>query len=557
MKNILSLAFLLLVSTLLSAQIAPNIYYVQFTDKEGTPYNIDNPSAFLSERALLRRLHHEVPIIEQDLPVNPAYLEAVANTGAELLFPSKWLNGVTVSADNQSILDAINALPFVLSYRSLGNGAEASTKVEKIFFKEEDIGDHLQPTNSVPYKHRSTYNYGNAYTQINQLNGIPLHEDGYRGEGMVMAIIDAGFIGTNTHIAFDSIRDNGQILGTKDFVHPGGEVYNESSHGTSVLSTIAANIPGQMIGTAPKASFWLLRSEFVGYEHLVEEYNWVSAAEFADSVGVDVINSSLGYIDFDYSHWDHVYSDMDGATCVATIGADIASDKGILVFNSAGNSGNNYSFPYIGSPADGFKVFSIGAVKGDGERASFSSIGPTADGRIKPDVMAMGQGTAVAGGNNSFTYSNGTSFSSPVMAGIAACLWQAKPNFKNLEIKDAIMQSGSYASDPDAYMGYGIPDMVLAASFLTSIDTGKQGVELFIDIYPNPLTDDFRIVFTDYRQNLDIKLSDIQGRIVFNGQFSALQTNQLRSLMKQLKSGVYLLAVSNGNTHQYIKLIKP
>lgn len=554
MKKYLIFSFVM-IAIALQAQIAPDKYFIQFTDKEGSPYTIDNPSAFLTERAIQRRSQQQIAITEQDIPVNTAYLEAVANTGANILFPTKWLNGVTIETQSQQVLDAIAALPFVSGFRNLTEEPLKQQIKSKIFFDAEETGDHLKPT-STNLKHVSLFDYGNGYTQINQLNGIPLHENGYRGEGMVIALLDGGYTSVDTHIAFDSIRNNGQILGVKDFVHPGGNVYSESSHGTAVLSTIAANVPGQLIGTAPKASFWLLRPEYVVTEHVIEEYNWVSAAEFADSVGVDIINSSLGYIDFDYPQWNHSYDHMNGETCVVTIGADIAASKGILVVNSAGNSGSNSSFPYIGAPADGFKVFSIGAVNGNGDRASFSSIGPTFDGRIKPDVMAMGQATAVAGGNNGFTFSNGTSFSSPVMAGMAACLWQSKPNFSNIEIKEAIMLSGNNASQPNATLGYGIPDMVVAASYLTSIDTGNKMEIPLIAIQPNPFYDEIQIVFRSFRESFTVILFDAMGRKVHSGHYSGLESQRIRNLLQQLPSGVYMLHVSDKDSRQVTKLVK-
>ncbi|MCC7319220.1 MAG: S8 family peptidase, partial [Bacteroidales bacterium] len=337
--------------------------------------------------------------------------------------------------------------------------------------------------------------------------------------------------------------------------NPGGNVFSESSHGTSVLSTIGANVPGQLIGTAPKASFWLLRSESVSSEHLIEEYNWVSAAEFADSVGVDIINSSLGYIDFDFPQWTHTYPDMDGTTCVATIGADIASDKGILVVNSAGNSGGDSFFPYIGSPADGFKVFSIGAVDGTGARASFSSIGPTYDGRIKPDVMAMGQGTALANGNNNFTYGNGTSFSSPVMAGMTACLWQSNPNFTNTSIREAIKMSGSNATQPNSTFGYGIPDFYQANSFLTSIDTGEQRETNLLKVAPNPFQTVERIQVFSQKPCL-VRIFNSNARLVGEIAVANYQTNALRQVLNNLKAGFYTLSINTDDEVQIQKLIK-
>ncbi|PKP52947.1 MAG: serine protease [Bacteroidetes bacterium HGW-Bacteroidetes-1] len=555
MKAIFTLFFTIIIFQLVSGQIAPDSYFVQFTDKNNSPYNLNNPEAFLTQRAIERRQNQLIPLIENDLPVNPSYLDGVAQTGASLLFHTKWLNGVTIETTSQSVLDAIAALPYVSSIKSLVEEPLKQQIKNKVYFENETVSDEVRPENS-GMKQTTVFDYGSGFTQINQINGIPLHEAGYRGQGMIIAILDGGFIAVESHIAFDSLWLNNQILGTKDFVHPGGSVFTESSHGTSVLSTIGSNIPGQLIGTAPKASFWLLRSEYVITEHLIEEYNWVSAAEFADSVGVDVINSSLGYIDFDYPQWNHTYEDMDGSSNVVTIGADIAASKGILVVNSAGNSGNSSSFPYIGAPADGFNVFSIGAVDGTGERASFSSIGPTYDGRIKPDVMAMGQGTAVAAGStDNFTFSNGTSFSSPVMAGMATCLWQANRSFNNLQIKEAIMLTSSNASTPNSTFGYGIPDFFLANSTLTSIDTGEGSQKRLVEIFPNPFSSLTKIHFYDNR-SLSFSLFDIQGRFMFQVELDAYQANFLNRKLNELKQGVYILQVQSADAMQAIRLIK-
>ncbi len=536
----------------INAQIAPDKYWVQFTDKEGTPYSLDAPEEFLTERAIQRRLIQGIEYDETDLPVNPDYLSGVANTGANLLYVSKWINGVSIETTDIEVLEAIAALPYVAGTRKIAS-AEAGT-TQKSFFENEKYDITVEPLNS-ELKNSSIFNYGSAYTQINQINGIPLHENGYRGQGMVIAILDGGFDMADVHPVFDSLWQNDQILGTKDFVHPGGNVFSESYHGTAVLSTIGANAPGQMIGTAPKASFWLLRSEYVYSENIIEEYNWVSAAEFADSVGVDVINSSLGYIDFDMPHWDHTYEDMDGNTNVITIGADRAASKGILVVNSAGNEGSTWSYPYIGAPADGFDVFSIGAVKGDGERASFSSIGPTYDGRIKPDVMAMGQGTTVASGSNAIGQSNGTSFSSPVIAGMSACLWQANPGFTNLEIKEAIMQSGDHVFNPDAYYGYGIPDYEAANSVLTSMSSKLSLGTQFLKISPNPFSNaiDVKLLMDTV---LQAKVLDMSGRKIVATVINRNNLDDFSQILRQLDPGFYLLIVSSNSDYQSFKLIK-
>ncbi|NOY51243.1 MAG: S8 family serine peptidase, partial [Chlorobi bacterium] len=373
MKKLFTILLTLGMMITAMAQIAPDKYYVQFTDKDNSPYSIDNPSEFLTQRAIDRRAKYSIVITNQDLPVNPQYITGVAATGAKLLNSTRWMNGITIYTTEQSVLDAINALPYVESIAKMN---DRTNTLDYDKFKNESFGDELKPDNLKESASISSYDYGFAINQIEQLNGVLLHDQGFRGEGMVIAVLDAGYDVVKTQPLFDSLWANDQILGSKDFVYTdANNVYAWHYHGRMVLSCMGANIEGLMVGTAPKASYWLLRSEDGASENIIEEYNWVSAAEFADSVGADVINSSLGYIDFDNPFWDHTYDDMNGSTAVVTLGADIAASKGIMVVNSAGNSGQNPGFPWIGAPADGFDVFSIGAVDGDGNRAEFSSIG--------------------------------------------------------------------------------------------------------------------------------------------------------------------------------------
>jgi subtilisin family serine protease len=315
-----------------------------------------------------------------------------------------------------------------------------------------------------------------------------------------------------------------------------------------------------MIGTAPEASYWLLRSEQAPHENIIEEYNWMSAAEYADSVGADVINSSLGYIDFDTAIFDHPYSDMNGNTTVCSRAADYAASKGILVVNSAGNSGGNSSFPWIGAPADGDSVFSIGAVDAFDQRAYFSSIGPTADGRIKPTVMARGEGATIAVGTQDIsTYGNGTSFSSPIMAGMVTCLWQAHPEMSLMEVQEAIKESGSYANDPNDYMGWGIPNFFGADSILTSVDNPNY-VDNIIAANPNPFTNRINVKLNiDSSENITLELINMAGLTVFSrSYFITNQDNVIRltSEVVSLQKGIYFLRVITKNKVAVIKLVK-
>ncbi len=557
MRRIFFITFIILISVSLQAQVAPYKYYIQFTDKNNSPYSLDHPEVFLTQRAIARRLAHNIPLSENDIPVNPQYIQGVAATGAEILNATRWFNGVTVYTTDSTVLSAIAALPYV-DHVVLASHPNGESR-EKIYFKNESTSNNIPLHANKHFKNGNSYDYGYAYNQINQINGIGLHNLGYRGQGMVIAVLDAGYVGVQTQPLFDSLWANNQILGTKDFVHPGGNVFTEASHGREVLSCMGANIPGLMIGTAPKASYWLLRSEDINSENVIEEYNWVSAAEFADSVGADIINSSLGYINFDNPAFNHPYSDMDGNTCVSSIGADIAASKGILVTNSAGNSGGNYTFPWIGAPADGDSVFTIGAVDGNGNRASFSSIGPTYDGRIKPTVMAKGLNATVANNDTSVMEGSGTSFSSPIMAGMTACLWQAYPQFNNMEIIKALKQSGSTADNPNNYMGWGIPDFMNASSIITKIIL-KTRINGFVTASPNPFINHLKLEFKiKNRQKFNLILRNTMGANLFSKTITVSDSNNsvyLYGIFNNLTSGVYFLEVSGSNKFQTLKLIK-
>ncbi len=555
MRSLLNTLLFILIFSSLSAQIAPDKYYVQFTDKDNSPYAINNPEEFLTQRALDRRAKYSIEISEQDLPVNPQYIQGVTDAGASILVPTKWLNGVTIFTTEQSVLDAINALPYV---ESVSKMQDMYNPIKKAYFENEEYGENALGNEKSSQK-ISSYDYGFAANQIEQLNGTLLHDQGFKGEGMVIAVLDAGYDVVKTHQLFDSLWANNQILGSMDFVdRDTNNVYAHHYHGRMVLSCMGANVEGLMVGTAPKASYWLLRSEDGATENIIEEYNWVSAAEFADSVGADVINSSLGYIDFDNPFWDHYYEDMDGMTAVATIGADIAADKGILVVNSAGNSGGG-PFPWIGAPADGFNVFTIGAVDGSGNRVSFSSIGPTYDGRTKPVLMAQGSGAAIADDSQGVQFGSGTSFSSPIMAGMSACLMEAFPDKTPYEIIESLKDSGDNASSPDNENGWGIPDFMAAYSTLTIITNNEEGHSDLVNVLPNPFSDELIIRVVDKTaRNIDLKIMDINGRQIVSLSREAHYNTEinLSDNLKGLSSGIYFMKVKIGNYQEVERLIK-
>jgi len=548
-KPITLIIISLLMSGILSAQIAPNKYWIQFTDKNNTPYTISQPDSFLSVRAIQRRINQGIPIVENDLPVDPTYIDSLESIGLTILNKSKWMNSVTVYADSIQMITQAMAFPFVSNYQ----------KVLSLSINEADIVDLTNNTNTSLLSSISSLDYGYSANQIEMLNCHILHNEGFTGEGMVVAILDAGFWSVDTLPAFDSLWANGQILGTRDFVAGGTSVFEDHTHGMMVLSCMGGNSPGELMGTAPGASYWLLRSEDTSSEYVVEEDNWVSAAEFADSVGADVLNTSLGYTDFNDPAQNHTYADMDGNTTRITIATDIAASKGMLVVNSAGNSGSNSWF-YIGAPADADSVLAVGAVDENGDYVAFSSKGPSYDGRIKPNVAAKGASCAIEGTNGAVTFGSGTSFASPIMAGAAACLWQAHPDLTNMQLFDAIEQCGSQAANPDSLLGYGIPNLAQAHLILHNIEYANFTEEAFFKVSPNPFSDFFKLeMYSIDSQNVSIQMFDIMGKIVYSESFivnfpryKAVAINNL----SHLSQGIYIVRITTINKSYQLKVIK-
>ncbi len=442
-----------------------NRYIVKFKNKGNNGYSFSNPSAYLSQRAIDRRTRFSLSIDSSDLPVTPRYIDSVILSGnVTLLNMSKWINAISIYTTDATALAKINSFPFVQSVSSIApRTSEPSNKKNKFEPIEAPIQPSQKPLNILS----DYYDYGPAFNQVHIHNGEFLHNIGLRGQGMIIGMLDAGFQNYLTVKAFDSARANGQILGVYDFVAKDSSVNEDNSHGMQCFSTIAANIPGQFVGTAPKAKFYLFRSEDAATEYPIEEFNWVCAAERVDSSGGDLISSSLGYNEFDapFTTFSHSNADMNGNTTLPAIGADLASKKGILVVNSAGNEGAD-TWHYIITPADGDSVLAVGAVNGAGTVAAFSSYGPSSDGQVKPDVASVGVQTVVQFPNNTIGANNGTSFSAPNMAGLATCLWQGFPEFNNMEIIRALRQSGSIAATPNDRIGYGIPDMKKASTIL-------------------------------------------------------------------------------------------
>ncbi len=523
-------------------------YWVGFTDKNNSPWSLSNPSEYFSLRALERRVKQNIAIDSLDLPVNPSYISQVLRPGVLLVHSSKWMNGITVRSEISSFAEDVTQLSFVsevqLTKRDIGQKSIISKFIEPNFKSGGVAIDTLL--------------YGASSHQVFQINAHYLHDLNYKGQGMHIAVLDAGFYGVDQFAAFDSLRQEGRILGTRDFVEGDEYVYDGHFHGMSVLSTMAGNVPGQLIGTAPKASYWLLRSENEMTEFLIEEDNWIAAAEFADSAGVDVINSSLGYSTFDDPEMDHTYADMDGNTTRVTRGANIAATRGMLVVSSAGNEGRaSNPWKYIIAPSDGEKVIGVGAVNKEGVPAPFTSYGPASDGDVKPNVAAVGWNTILQRSNGEIGTGNGTSFSSPVMAGAAAILWQANSHATAEQVKAALEQSAHLYLAPDSLLGYGIPDLKLADRFLKAEDPGNDDSPSTWRVYPNPATDYIVLqkkVNTSFGK-LMLTFYSLDGKMVYQKVVPDASKIILTNLYR-LPPGLLILQIRSDDVTEVVKINK-
>jgi serine protease AprX len=542
--------FFLLISSPVNAQVpfeetAPQRYRVEFTNKSNNSYSLNSPEMFLSEKALARRQKQGIALSDNDLPVTSAYIDSIRAMGATILTVSKWFNAVTVKATNDTILLKIEKLTFVKK--------KPVSKTLPVVNHKTGVAGGIQETDK-----DQEYDYGLSGWQTFIHKGQLLHDQGYTGKGVSIALIDAGFYHVDQLEAFSSLWEKGQILGTHDFVIAGSNVFNGHSHGMVVLSIIGGNLPGELIGTSPDASFWLLRSEDAGSEYLIEEDNWTAAAEFADSAGADIINSSLGYSEFDDPAMNHTYAEMDGNTTRISRAADIAASKGMLVVVSAGNQGAK-DWHYISAPADADSVLSIGAVDANGTIADFSSRGPSSDLRVKPDIVAIGKGTWMADFVSGIRQGNGTSLSAPVITGLAACLWQADPDATAMELLAVIKECSDRYTLPDDDYGYGIPDFNLAHVLLKKQINGSPDGKNII-VFPNPFQSELQVLFpSPVDEPVEVCLFDVSGRIVLHTQYPKFKGRNYLTIdngLSDLYKGFYMLKVSTGSVINIFNLIK-
>jgi hypothetical protein len=520
-------------------------YWVAFSNKANSHFSIHQPTRFLSQRAIERRARLGILVNKQDLPVNKHYLDSIKAKGLHLINVSRWFNAALFEVADTSKLSEVKKLPFV-------------TKIEK---RRDAI--HVQSNSAITQKWLNTgsnelnnteHYYGWGYRPLNQLGAETLHANGYKGQGVHIAILDAGFTGTDTTLMFSKLWDNELILGYSDFVNPGGNVFAHSTHGTIVLGTLAANIPYKYVGIAPDASYWLLRTEDSHSEYPSEEDHWIAAIEFADSAGVDIINTSLGYKDFDNPVYNHSYEQLNGKTLRISKAAQMAAERGILLTVSAGNSGNSNS-PFIGAPADAPEIITVGATDTHFEKTDFSSVGPTADGRLKPELVAPG--TQIPAFRNTGWEpgtARGTSFSAPLLAGLAACIMQAYPHLFPNEIINALQKTASHSAGPNNMLGYGTPNGEYALSYLKSLypvsnNTGK--------IFPMPVID---FVFIEHglpqTEKISIECFDLAGRKQFVFSDINKETVFISEPIQKLASGIYILRCSGSGKPRIYKIIK-
>ncbi len=432
------------------------LFRLTLADKNGTPYSLQSPQEFLSQKAIDRRKRQGLSVDSTDLPLPPAYLNRISSTaGVEVLCVSKWNKTVLVRVKDPSKIKPLVALPFVVKSQKVFTSPDSIKKSDRSLYHEDlekwdgDIDDE----------------YGMSAQNIDLINGRMLHRWGFRGKGMTIAVFDGGFMNVDRIPAMHGIR----IAGTRDFVaFKSHSIYEEHDHGTKVLSTMAVNQPGVFVGTAPDATYWLIRAEDTSTESLAEEDYWAASAEFADSVGVDIISSSLGFQDFDDKTTDHQYSELDGRHALISRTASLLASKGIVHVNSAGNEGMG-TWKKINFPADASDILAVGAVNPKRKNATFSSVGPSEDGRVKPDIMALGSPASVISGRGAANSDMGTSFAAPTISGMVACLWQSVPKATAFEVMDAIRRSGDNYSTPNNVFGYGIPDFEKAYHILTKV----------------------------------------------------------------------------------------
>lgn len=550
MKKTLLIATLIAFCTGAFAQIGPDLYFIEFTDKNNTPYSLDNPLEYLSQRAIDRRQAQNIAIDSLDLPVNPSYIAALQELGLEIVNPTKWLNGTTVRTNNYNLVLQARNLPFVKSTPKFEiDTVETAKKVAKSMM----VTENRPSTNIIAPKYTDS-EYGLSYNQIALHNGHLLHAEGFKGEGMLIAVTDGGFTNADQMRSLEYLRNSGRIVATRDFAYNGSTVYDHHVHGSMVLSIMAGYLPGEYIGCAPEADYILITSECDDYEEIIEEFNWVSAIEYADSMGADLANVSLGYVDFDSERYNHSRDDMDGHTNPSSIGANIAASRGMMIVVAAGNSGQyENGHVWIGAPSDAYDIVTVGAIDVYEDCAPFSSYGFVEENRIKPDIASVGWDTYVDYVNDSIDVGSGTSFATPLSTGLIACFWQKFRDKTSTEIREALFAAArptvpTWDEDttlttgtPNIFTGRGIVDFEVASNLLSEIT--EAHAPFGIELYPNPTSDIVTInLNSDKKAQLSIFSSD--GRLI---DYKKNVSHEAKYNFAKYPAGKYIVSLSIDN----------
>jgi len=521
------------------AQAQTNRYVVFFKDKTNTPYSVDQPAAFLSQRALHRRQEQDIAVTDRDLPVVPAYVSGVAASGAKTFFTTPWLNALLVECET-SLLSTLSQLAFVDHVELVAPGARLAS------------GGRKQQTSQAKTHVTGT----RTQAQLTMIGLDAMQDAGYRGENILIALFDGGFPGVNSSAAFQHVFQEGRLdeQACVDFVGNTGNVYQYDDHGTAVLSVIAGYQEGNFVGGSYEATYQLYVTEDNATEYRIEEYNWLFAAERADSAGVDIISSSLGYYDFDDTSMNYTRSQLDGKTTVVSQAAQWAADRGIVVVCSAGNEGSN-AWQKITAPADARDVLAVASVASSGVRAPSSSKGPSADGRIKPDVAAMGVGTAVIRADGSGGTLNGTSLAAPLVTSLAAGVWQRYPSLSSHSIIEAIRNSSSQASTPDSLIGFGIPNFRAVVNYIES----HPQEELFT-VYPNPVSADTLVIKPsdpNVVTTCRVELVSTDGKVLYTHDVSFSWLNRMYTAdLSSFRAGLYFVRITWQDRRYIYRIVK-
>jgi len=514
------------------------MYRLHLKDKGNPPFSPNKPGEFLSLKSIERRNRQNLPVDSIDLPLDPVYLELIAQTGATILTYSKWVKTVVVHLAEPEMLPLIENLPFVDSMQCVWKGILP----EKMNIRDDHVNDS-------DFRQNTINSYGTGFKQIALNNGHLLHEAGFRGKGISIAILDAGFVNVEKIDFFNQLR----ISEIKNFNHETtGFLHEGTDHGTRVLSCMLSNKTGELIGTAPEADYYLFRTEVDKEEFPVEEDYWIAGLEYADSLGIDIVTSSLGYSTFDDSSMNHTHEQLDGKTVPVSRAAGLAASRGILLFTSAGNDGDK-NWGKIGFPADAEHIITTGSIKSDSSRSQFSSFGLTADQRIKPDLMAMGSSVSVVTSSGKIIQSNGTSFSTPILAGLAACLWEALPELDSFAMLHLLRETANRFQNPDSLMGYGIADVYKAylrqQTGVRPLFSSSDPVYIAINPVDNRLY--INLINTEYYKTCTLNVYSTLGNriLIVSGLSGSID-------ISTIPKGIYIACLKIGDNNWVRKFVK-